>query len=204
MRSFQDSIEKLLWPEKRERDRERPGGAGVGLADFQVRLEDRDLRLPGVIDRTTTRSYFRVAAGYLPESLRHWYDSLKRVFPWLLGEEGLEIGPIPAGTPVNLLANLSLISESGDTVNVVDQTRKVLDLLLTLKRDLKALPKDASDEEARRILANLRRPLLDVSKCRDFVVNRGHYFGTAYLKDKDEPGLSDADKRALIEFLKTF
>jgi hypothetical protein len=204
MRSFQDSIEKMLWPEQRERDRERPGGAGVGLADFQVRLEDRDLRLPGVIDRTTTRSYFRVAAGYLPESLRHWYDPLKRVFPWLLGEEGLEIGPIPAGTPVNLLANLSLISESGDTANVVDQTRKVLDLLLTLKRDLRALPKDASDEEARRILANLRRPLLDVNKCRDFVVNRGHYFGTAYLKDKDEPGLSDADKRALIEFLKTF
>jgi len=34
------------------------------------------------------------------------------------------------------------------------------------------------------------------------VVNRGHYFGTSQLQE--EPGLSDDDKRALIEFLKTF
>jgi hypothetical protein len=203
MRSFEDSIEKMLWPEKRERDGEVPGGAGMGYPDFQVRVGD-PLRLPGVIDRTTSRSYFRVAAGYLPESLRHWYDRFKRVFPWLFGEEGIEVGPIPAGTPVNLIANLSLISESGDTTNVVDQTKNVLDLLLRLKRDLKALPRDASDEEARKVFANLRGPLLELNKCRDFVVNRGHYFGTSYLKDKDEPGLGDADKRALIEFLKTF
>jgi len=204
MRAFDDAIEKMLWPEKREGDLEHPGGAGVGHRDFQVRLDDPGLRLPGVIDRTTSRSYFRVAGGYLPDSVRRWYDPLKRLFPWLFGEDGIEVGPIPAGTPVNLIANLSLVSESGDTANVVDQTRKVLDLLLTLKRDLERLPKDAGDEEARKILGNLRGPLLELNKCRDFVVNRGHYFGTSYLKDKDEPGLGDADKRALIEFLKTF
>jgi hypothetical protein len=33
-------------------------------------------------------------------------------------------------------------------------------------------------------------------------VNRGHYFGTDMFKE--EPGLSDQDKWALIEFLKTF
>ncbi len=37
--------------------------------------------------------------------------------------------------------------------------------------------------------------LLSVSKCPDFIVNKGHYFGT---------NLSDSDKNALIEFLKTF
>ena len=47
-----------------------------------------------------------------------------------------------------------------------------------------------------------RSSLLALSKCPDFVVNRGHYFGTSMFKE--EPGLSDADKRALIEFLKTF
>jgi hypothetical protein len=43
------------------------------------------------------------------------------------------------------------------------------------------------------------------------VVNRGHYFGTGFFRDPfkesgevAEPGLSDADKRALIEFVKTF
>ena len=51
--------------------------------------------------------------------------------------------------------------------------------------------------------------LFKLSKCPDYVVNRGHYFGTDLLETKldvtkREPGLSDKDKRALIEFLKTF
>jgi hypothetical protein len=56
---------------------------------------------------------------------------------------------------------------------------------------------------------------LKLSKCPDFVVNRGHYFGTAKFNETEglsddeksfgsEPVLSDDDKRALIEFLKTF
>jgi hypothetical protein len=44
--------------------------------------------------------------------------------------------------------------------------------------------------------------MLKLSKCPDFVVNRGHYFGTNL--SPDGAGLSDDDKRALIEFLKTF
>jgi hypothetical protein len=45
-------------------------------------------------------------------------------------------------------------------------------------------------------------PLLALNRCPDFEVNRGHYFGTDLFEE--EPGLPDADKRALIEFLKTF
>ena len=44
--------------------------------------------------------------------------------------------------------------------------------------------------------------LMELSKCPDYVVNRGHYFGTSLFTD--EPGLSDADKTALISLLKTF
>jgi len=44
--------------------------------------------------------------------------------------------------------------------------------------------------------------LLALNKCPDFEVNRGHYFGTGLVPG--EPALSDDDKRALIEFLKTF
>ncbi len=51
-------------------------------------------------------------------------------------------------------------------------------------------------------LAGLADDMLAVSKCKDLVVNKGHYFGTDYFTE--EPGLSDADKRALIAFLKTF
>ncbi len=57
--------------------------------------------------------------------------------------------------------------------------------------------------------------MLNLSKCPDLVVNRGHYFGTSQFNDQDglskdeqsfgkEPELSDDDKRALIAFLKTF
>jgi hypothetical protein len=56
---------------------------------------------------------------------------------------------------------------------------------------------------------------LNFSKCPDLLTNRGHYFGTAQFNDQDElskdeqsfgkePELSDADKYALIAFLKTF
>ena len=45
--------------------------------------------------------------------------------------------------------------------------------------------------------------MLAVSKCKDFVVNKGHYFGTSVLRAKNRAS-SDDDKRALIAFLKTF
>jgi hypothetical protein len=185
MKSFEDSIEKMIWPEKRDRD--------PVLGD----------KIPGLIDRTTGRSFLRVAVGYLPEELRPLLDPLSRWFPWIFSQDKIEIGPIPAGTPVNLLANLSIISESRDTIDEKAQLKKVIELVVRLKHDLKAA-QGKSDEELRQVFANLRGPLLDLSKCPDFVVNRGHYFGTSYLRDTDEPGLNDDDKWALIEFLKTF
>ena len=42
--------------------------------------------------------------------------------------------------------------------------------------------------------------MLQVSKCPDLVINKGHYFGTSYFTE--EPGLSDAEKTDLIAFLK--
>ena len=45
--------------------------------------------------------------------------------------------------------------------------------------------------------------LMALSKCPDYVVNRGHYFGTGYGVNA-AAGLSDGDKRALIDFMKTF
>ena len=95
MRSFQDSIEQLLWPEKREKDRV--------LGD----------KVPGTIDRTTTTSEIRVPVGYVPDLLQPLMDPAGHVFPKLVDEAGLRIGPIPAGTPVNLLANVSLLPPPG-------------------------------------------------------------------------------------------
>jgi hypothetical protein len=79
--------------------------------------------------------------------------------------------------------------------------RDVLELVVKVKKDLIAVPAKATNEQAKAAFANLVDPLLRFSTCPDFVVNRGHYLGTSSFKE--EPGLSDADKRALIEFLKT-
>ncbi len=184
MQSFQDSIEKLLWPEKRDRD--------------QV-LGDK---VPGVIDRTTTRSYLRVPGGYLPDYLKPLLPLGSRLLPSVFGEGGIDIGPIPAGTPIDLLANFDILGETANSTEERRRQEKVLGLLLKLKADLAALPKDATDDDARRVFMNVAGPLYELSKCPDYVVNRGHYFGTSYFTE--EPGLSDSDKRALIEYLKTF
>lgn len=184
MQSFQDSIEKLLWPEKREKD--------SVLGD----------KIPGLIDRTTTRSYLRVAPGYVPDNLKSLVGWGSRLFPSLFKGGGIEIGPIPAGTPVDLIANLDLLSDGSDIAGRVDHDRKVLSVALKLKHDLSSLGSNPTDDDARKVFANVVDPMMELSKCPDYVVNRGHYFGTSYFKE--EPGLSDQDKYALIEFLKTF
>jgi len=149
---------------------------------------------PGVIDVTTERSYLKVSAGFLPDFLVPLTGLFDRLIPNVFGGGGVMLGPIPQGTPVNLLANIDL-QDKGE----------VLRLFLRIKRDLKKLPRGASDEEAREVFRNLVQPLLAVSKCPDFVVNRGHYFGTDFLPEAEgEPGLSDEDKQALIALLETF
>ena len=176
MDSFTDAIEKMLWPEKREKD--------PILGD----------KVPGFIYRTTATSYIKVAPGFLPprlEKLLSWGDWLYRLFPWLFSEGIVMIGPIPKGTPVTLLTNIDLESNRADLVKV----------LLKMKADLKQV-EGASDEEAAKVFKNLVPDLLKVSKCPDYVVNKGHYFGTSSFKE--EPALSDDDKWALIEYLKTF
>ena len=52
MRSFQDSIEQMLWPARRDKD--------SLLGD----------KIPGKIDRTPERTRLRVATGYLPDFLQ--------------------------------------------------------------------------------------------------------------------------------------
>jgi hypothetical protein len=182
MASFQDSIEKMLWPEKRDKD--------PVLGD----------KVPGIIDRTTKLSYLRVPVGYLPSFAPELAPLVKELAPGIVGDGGIEI-PIPKGTPVNLVANLNLRPDNMTVKEKLEHDRKLLKLLVKIKHDLKALPANATDADAEKVYVNLVDPLLEMSKCPDFVVNRGHYFGTSMLKE--EPGLSDDDKRALIEFLKT-
>ena len=54
-----------------------------------------------------------------------------------------------------------------------------------LKRDLDTLRPNATDDDARKVFALLGRRSFELSKCPDYVVNRGHYFGTD--KFQEEP-----------------
>ena len=181
MRVFQDAIEKLLWPEKREKDKIFANDNGPGV---------------GVIDRTTSESYIWVPAGYVPDSFRKLLGLGQRLFPFLVHNGAVQIGPIPAGTPVNVLANADVMGADLPTgPERLDHVKQLVDLLAQAQGDLKNRKNFFEDPK-------ILDAMLSLSKCRDFVVNKGHYFGTNL--QTEEPGLSDSDKRALIGFLKTF
>ena len=185
MQSFDSAIHQMLWPER------RPGNIAYQTASGKT--------LQGQVDVTTETSYLRIPKGFLPE----FVQPLLEPVPWssVFTEDGLQLGPIPKGTPVNLIANIDL-DKREDPIEDVQHKADILKLLLKLKIDIKLLPKNATDDQARHVFSNAVDQMLALSKCPDFIVNRGHYFGTDYFKE--EPGLSDADKEALIAFLKTF
>jgi hypothetical protein len=179
LKSFDSSITQLLWPAKRKGDREY--------------VTANNKKVPGIIDRTTQESYLRIPSGFLPEALAPLQGTLERWLPWLFDDNGVEIGPIPKGTPVNLISNINL-----------DKPLETLPAIVKTIEALKHIPKGASDDVAIQTFEryNVADELLAVSKCPDFVVNRGHYFGTEYIGKS--AGLTDVEKNALIEFIKTF
>jgi cytochrome c5 len=99
------------------------------------------------------------------------------------GSDGyVKIGPIPKGTPVNLIGNLQ-----------PDFGQAVLGAKL-LKALLKIHTMNLSPGQATAELIKAVPELLAANNCPDFIEDKGHYFGT---------DLPDNDKRALIEYLKT-
>jgi hypothetical protein len=200
MASFQNSIEQMLWPERRVHDEE--------IGGKMPRSKMNGMQLPSAIARTTTTSFLRVPKGYLPDALQGLIGPLEKIFPFLLHNGEVEIGPIPAGTPVNLIANIDLLGEGLSGAAKAQHDIDVAKLLINIKSALKAVPTSAPDRDAQAKKIFLERDLVNqlmkFSKCPDYIVNRGHYFGTSYFQDADEPGLGDSDKLALIEFLKTF
>jgi len=170
MRIFNDAIEQMLWPEKRKRD---------------PQIGDK-VSGPSYIQRTTRTSYLKVSSAYLPEPIKAVFGALDK--------DELVIGPIPAGTPVSLLANLDVTPEGHDLNARLDRDKRLAAVIKRLVFDLKKA-QGKSDEEARAVFRPLVPELMEVSKCPDYIVNKGHYFGS---------NLADADKRALIEFVKTF
>ncbi len=132
--------------------------------------------------RTTRTSYINIPMAYVPDLLQKMI-----VDPHLLdGKGNLRIGPIPAGTPINLLANTNLDAP------LADFTELMLHLVPALV-DIRM--KNMNDQQAKERFQRVVPYLIKVNKCPDFIEDKGHLFGT---------NLPLADRKALIELLKTF
>jgi hypothetical protein len=136
-----------------------------------------------------------VPRGFVPDNLRPLLGIGRRLFPFLFRNGAIEIGPIPQGYPVALLANVDMLGPNEQTAKERSERKK------TLLRVLKQAKKDLKNNRDAFSNPSTMEMLLSLSKCKDFVVNKGHYFGTSY--QTEEPALVDEDKRALIAFLKT-
>ena len=232
--AFDDAIRKLLWPERRlwsssyndatasrlradhgliwrttEDTYLHIGSRYVpGLVGFQSALARMlDARLPMLKDRDPRWAWvpsavlMLIALAGLVLAPSIWIRlasyvvilaaiALGAVTYFLNGGLGdIHLGPIPKGTPVNLLAN----------INPETDEQKLKDVLRHVKLTLTEIESSKLDREAAWNLLRERvaPELVEISKCPDFVMDHGHYY--EWFKK-----MSDDDKVALIELLKTF
>jgi hypothetical protein len=106
--------------------------------------------------------------------------------PHLDSDGYFRLGPIPEGTPVNLLANFDPDANPAELVKLCLKIKAVLLRIKLEHLDAAATKALMRDELAPLLFANIKAP--------DLIEDRGHLFGTT---------LPDDDKRALIEYLKT-
>ena len=175
LEAYDDAAKKLLWPELRGGGKGNQDGADGQSTSLWLTTEESWLQLP--------ESYLhsRILRKLLASDLQTDPETGAKYFAF---------GPIPKGTPINLLANTNL--ELGGL-------RKDAELAGFLLKALKAL-KDVKKEgltgdAATQRLMKLVPDLYSLNSCPDFIEDKGHLFGT---------DIPDADKRALIEYMKTF
>jgi hypothetical protein len=160
----------------------------IGLALMLTRCQCSFLvRLIFVVATVATLFVGILANKFLNGHLKK-VNPILAVLPnsWLNAEyKGIDVGPIPRGTPVNLIMSLD-----------PEKTSKVAPALVALIRATVQINKQhLSGEQAYKVLAEQAGPaLMAASKCPDFVLDRGHWFGES---------LTDDEKEALIAFLKT-
>jgi hypothetical protein len=160
MRAFKDGVERMLMIKPRQ----------------------------NIIWRTTKASYINIPLVYLPDELR---KLIEKTHPELIDtSRNLRIGPIPAETPINLIANTNLDAGVSLALKRLDLFNSLIDTLVAIKKQ------NLNEQQATDLMKqNVVPKFLAVNKCPDFVEDKGHEFGTKLPMD---------DKLALIELLKTF
>ena len=213
MRAFDDAIDKMFWPEKRR------GVASIFRIAERSWLVIPAVYLPAAVEGAVGRiarpfvavpwllptlvlilalallvrsrrcrgfaRVFLISLGCLTILLGILLLPVNLFMAGKLGD--LKLGPFPKGMPVNLLASMNPEAPPADMLSAFWKMHKACHKIQGEK---------LSDEEATRVFdAEAGPALLKVSKSPDWVEDRGHYFPVP---------LSDPDKLALKEFLKTF
>jgi hypothetical protein len=188
LKVFDRSIRQMLNPQTRRMDK---------LTQVPV---------PGYIYRTTAPSCLMVPAGFSPRWLRKLAGPLHWVAPWAVDRDGgIALGPLPKDFPINALTNTQLMPDN-DQPDMLGHFWRLLKAAPTLMSAFKQMggqctpealanPETQATAEAAVRETGLVDTLVGLSKCPDYVVNRGHYFGA---------DLSVDDKEAVIAYLKHF
>ena len=188
LNNFEHSIRKMLQPSERRTD---------GLTTEPV---------PGYLYRTSAPSCLLIPPGFVPDGIARWTWILSRVAPWAVTPEGgVEVGPFPEGFPINVVVNTQLLPDNDepDMAGHLWQMAKAGPTLISTVKQLggQCSPEELADPGVQRHAEEVMREtgfvdtLVGLSKCPDYVVNRGHEFGA---------DLSEDDREALIAYLRHF
>jgi hypothetical protein len=162
--------------------------------------------VPGYIYRTTAPSCLKVPAGFSPDIVQRFARPLSWIAGWAVKPDGaVELGPFPKDFPINALVNSKLLPDN-DEPDMLAHFWRLAKAGPTFLKAFSRLGGQCSAAELADPNVQVRAEtvvretglidtLVGLSKCPDYVVNKGHPFGT---------NLSDADKEALIAFLKQF
>src|SRR5262249_5063145 len=116
MTSFSESIEQMLWPDRRPKDTllfRNESGPGVGI-----------------IDRITKDSYLEVPESYIDPPLRPLVRVSRRIFPFIGGDgASVRVGPFPKGMPIGLITNVDMLGEDLGPTARREHEKKVRDLV---------------------------------------------------------------------------
>ena len=136
--------------------------------------------------RTKSVCHIQLQASRLPKVMVDLLRASKMIEKDPDGTEFFRVGNIPQGTPINLIGNVDPLADPKD----------LAELFIKVKMTLAKIELEHLDEAATKELmkTEIAPALFKVSKCPDFIEDRGHTFGSE---------LAEADKRALIEYLKT-
>jgi hypothetical protein len=139
LRSFDDSIHKMLWPQDRDKD-------SLLGAPFRCH-RPRGRSGPGGHGRSR---YLKVGAGFLPDFLQKTLSAQRTLFPGLFSEEGVRLVADPAGHADRAAREPEPAVGRSDPLKRAQHSAKVGEVVVKILARLHALGGNATNDQAGR------------------------------------------------------